>query len=518
MLPKSLGSVEPITIFNLQVNKKLLFLFSCSIIICIITAFKHEMWGDEAQAFLIARDSASFSDLFKNVRYEGHPSLWHLLIKLSIFFIPHFYVIQVLNVLAGIGIFTIIYFYSPFRLYQKFLIASSYFISYEWIIVSRCYAIGVFFLLLALVFNQRMQQESKYIFIAVALGLAINSSGHAMIVGVCLGAYLFLSEVRTKKSFLDLVQGKKLTGILILAISLGLYLLQTYPPADRFDQMKISPWSRIEKTAYSLKNLTKGYFFIQRAIKDQPVWQNDFVINKYSNQVIIAGKKGNDIFYLLAGIAVVVGVCFTLKRKAVFFFYVATNCTLFLAGYISPQGLNLRHFGFYFLTFIIAAWLDKKNSATNPLLNFILIPILFIQFVSALIMHVMDWKMPFSNAKMTAQFLTVNKLDTLKTFGHFWQTSPVIAYTGAKDVVMAESGTRVSFVKLDSNILSSMKNFPLNKQTLESAILNSDAEILLLTPNDTLTDFIAAKYKKLTAFDTPSLQWFEQYIIYKKAK
>ncbi|MEW6733270.1 MAG: hypothetical protein AB1489_18220, partial [Acidobacteriota bacterium] len=38
----------------------------------------HEMWGDELQAWLIARDSQSIPDLFHNLRYEGHPALWHI--------------------------------------------------------------------------------------------------------------------------------------------------------------------------------------------------------------------------------------------------------------------------------------------------------------------------------------------------------------------------------------------------------------------------------------------------------
>src|SRR5689334_1095494 len=42
----------------------------------------HGMWRDELQAWLIARDSASVGDLFFNLRYEGHPGLWHILLWL----------------------------------------------------------------------------------------------------------------------------------------------------------------------------------------------------------------------------------------------------------------------------------------------------------------------------------------------------------------------------------------------------------------------------------------------------
>ena len=45
-----------------------------------VTIFRHEMWSDELQAFLIARDSHSLADLLNNLHYEGHPALWHLLL------------------------------------------------------------------------------------------------------------------------------------------------------------------------------------------------------------------------------------------------------------------------------------------------------------------------------------------------------------------------------------------------------------------------------------------------------
>ena len=46
----------------------------------VIIALKHEPWFDEAQAWLIARDS-NLIDLFVTyLRYEGNPGLWHLLL------------------------------------------------------------------------------------------------------------------------------------------------------------------------------------------------------------------------------------------------------------------------------------------------------------------------------------------------------------------------------------------------------------------------------------------------------
>jgi hypothetical protein len=40
----------------------------------------HEMWRDEAEIWLIARDSGSLRELFRNMHTEGHPALWYLLV------------------------------------------------------------------------------------------------------------------------------------------------------------------------------------------------------------------------------------------------------------------------------------------------------------------------------------------------------------------------------------------------------------------------------------------------------
>ncbi len=57
-----------------------LSLLALYILLTVITMLAHEMWFDEIQAWLIARDSHDIVDLIHNLRYEGHPALWYLLL------------------------------------------------------------------------------------------------------------------------------------------------------------------------------------------------------------------------------------------------------------------------------------------------------------------------------------------------------------------------------------------------------------------------------------------------------
>jgi hypothetical protein len=46
-------------------------------VIALLGILSHEMWRDEHQAWLVARDANSLSQLLDNMNYEGNPALWH---------------------------------------------------------------------------------------------------------------------------------------------------------------------------------------------------------------------------------------------------------------------------------------------------------------------------------------------------------------------------------------------------------------------------------------------------------
>lgn len=50
-------------------------------IITFIITMHHENWRDEAQSFMIAQN-LSFVDIFKQLKYEGHPFVFYYLVKI----------------------------------------------------------------------------------------------------------------------------------------------------------------------------------------------------------------------------------------------------------------------------------------------------------------------------------------------------------------------------------------------------------------------------------------------------
>lgn len=113
-------------------------------------AFFHEPWRDEAQSWLLARDT-SLIELFGLAKYEGSFILWHVLImpfaKLGF---P--YEIQSLLAL-GIGTATayLVARFAPFSLVQKILLLGGYYFFYEYTVIARSYGLTIFFAVLMVV-------------------------------------------------------------------------------------------------------------------------------------------------------------------------------------------------------------------------------------------------------------------------------------------------------------------------------------------------------------------------------
>lgn len=154
-------------------NVAIIILF---IISAVYMAQFHELWADEAQSWLIARD-LSASEILSYIRYEGTPPLWVLTIKLFMYLgisYEKFYIIPIIFMSLGL-LFT----YSKYDIpwYIKILFPFTYFVFYQTTIVVRSYSL----LLLALsltfyYFPRRYQNPWKYwLSLTYLMGISLHA-------------------------------------------------------------------------------------------------------------------------------------------------------------------------------------------------------------------------------------------------------------------------------------------------------------------------------------------------------
>src|SRR5689334_3222651 len=76
---------DPSPGFNFNISGPLRFSLMVTggfFVIALIGMLTHEMWRDEHQAWLVARDANSLSGLLDNMNYEGNPALWQFFLFL----------------------------------------------------------------------------------------------------------------------------------------------------------------------------------------------------------------------------------------------------------------------------------------------------------------------------------------------------------------------------------------------------------------------------------------------------
>lgn len=121
-------------------------------IIAIVMCF-HEPWFDEAQSWLIARDSPIASIFSIRPHYEGHPPFWNLLLAIAAKnVIPYEFGIKGIQLICASLLGAWLIFKSPFKRTSSlvtFLIPFTYFACFQYGVTSRPYALLCLSLLVA---------------------------------------------------------------------------------------------------------------------------------------------------------------------------------------------------------------------------------------------------------------------------------------------------------------------------------------------------------------------------------
>lgn len=78
-------------------------------------ALSHVGWQDEWQAMLISVQSPDLAALLENLRYEGHPPLWYLLLRGVALFVPLQWVLAVTQTAIVLAMQALILWKSPFQ-------------------------------------------------------------------------------------------------------------------------------------------------------------------------------------------------------------------------------------------------------------------------------------------------------------------------------------------------------------------------------------------------------------------
>lgn len=379
-------------------TKKALFVTLVFFTISYFGVYFHELWMDESHHYLLGRDSTSFLDLFNKTRYDGHPILWNYLIHLLTRFTRTPFYMQLLHIcISSLTVFIFLK-KAPFKLWFKIGFVLSYFMLYEYTVISRNYNLGVLFLFLS--FTLYHKRKERFFTFCLFLALSCNTHSIFTIVTSTLLFSVFLEQFLENKKELLALYWK---GYLVFFIGIGTAFYQIIPPTDStfFNHIE---YSNLYETLKSLMSFFKALF---------PVV--DFTTIKYWNHFYFI--EHFKTLSLVIGILVwILPLLFFNTNKYVLFF-VYTTLIGFVVFEIITRRYGVRYNGLLFITLICSFWIlnSKKNKPflkTN-LSKFntkIIVFLMLLQSVSGVLAYSLDLKYTFNNGEKVATFIKEKKI------------------------------------------------------------------------------------------------------------
>lgn len=346
-----------------------------------IVGSHHEYWADETQAWLIARDTSIIELFTKILHSDGHPGLWHLVIKFFQFLglqIKYFYIIPIIFSSLGIAVFL---FKSDYPIYLKIFLPFTYFIFYQYTVVTRGYCLSFLLLcLLATIWDKKFEKINLFTILFIIL---INSEAYIYMFCGALYIYIIYEFIKRRKEF-------DYKTFMKIFINLGIILLS-------FLITMLYMWPQ------STSGVMPGIYFLS----------DSFLTNAIDT---------NALSKLLISCAIIIYFALiiykeNLKEFGKFVFFLSPVIIFFFLRY-----LNLWHLGLVLLMTIFIFWIQKRTNQKSIIIFLILICI--VQIPWSVATSVQDYKNSYCQAENVANLIKQYDYKNITIVGiDFWCNS-----------------------------------------------------------------------------------------------
>jgi len=480
-------------------------------IVSLVGMYHHELFLEEAQQLTIARNSSSIFDVYKNMLYEGHVTLWNSLL----FCIAHYIsarpvYMQLFHLLVINGTVFVFLRYAPFTLPVKALVIFGGYFLFVYSVVCRNYALGILLLFICCIL---MNNPPKNM-LRIGAVLVLMCFTHLFYVFAAIGifAYLLFYTIGKKELYRRFAV---LTSLFLFGVICA-FIESRRMPADSI--LHASPglsWLNGHNICYGIACIARGFITIP-PVHQQHFWDKQLI----QHLPTIANA-------ILGLLLFIVTILFLYNSKKAMLFYVPSIMLLTVFFVMSGVSGN-RYFGLYFIFFIVALWLAYYDGVTIlPTRNvgfvkkwtllICIYGLLINQLFTGVFMYCRDMKQPFSEAKNTVSYLRTNRLDKLPMLIDGYNAGPSLsAYLGGK----------VFYLDIDqfgSFCVWKDAYFPQQRRSLmdeitSSKYANSYKEFILVTNrNDKLNDSAAYSFNKLASFEGAIIEG-EDYYVYKAVR
>lgn len=439
------------------------------LVIAIFGMSKHELWLDEAQHWLLAKDSASMGEMFCNMRYDGHAPLWNVLLFFASRVTGSFVAMQALHLLFATGTVFLILRFAPFPLWIKLILPFTYFFGFEYVIISRNYAPAIFFILLVCI---HMRKESKQVLVVSLLsGIAVLFHSYAGFLLLPLLVYWYRGLRRQNVENSKFMLPGIIFGVMVI-VSAWISMV----PSDHFIFTLHSPVFAAEHFGSTLLLPFTGLMHFPEVTGDH--WWNTNLFLPESN---IGKAMIALVFWGLPAFVL-------RKNKPLFFVYLAGAIIISAGIFFNPLGASVRHSGMIAVLFLVCLWLGSERLSFGKADRVIVGLILMVQLGSWLTSWIFEWRKPFSQSENVATYVKANYPEMKVVVYPHWVGPAVSVYLGHR-VFYAEREREGTFTNWESyRFTASKEEFIgacrdyMREQKIDSMVLLVNATYSLYYP------------------------------------
>ncbi len=403
-----------------------LFILILFVALTTVISLKHEYWADEAQAWLVSRDLNIFNMITNYLHTEGHPLLFYSFIKLFQFCglnYTNYHFISILFSSLGVAI---LLFKSNLKWYLKILLPFTYFIFYQYTVITRGYCLILLLLsLIATIWDKKNEKSFLYTLLLILL---LSLESYTFLIAGSLFLLWIIEYIKDYKKN-KRHNSKLLICFGILFLSFLLTTIYIFPRSSDLATSSIISLSIADSFIYS-ETLNKAFSLLFNILIIT------FIIYLYL-------KKTN-------------------KQKILELLIICLPVYLFFRFYYS----NYWHAGIFFILFIFISWIH--NLSKEKVFNAFLLFTCLVQIFWSIKSSINDYKYIYAPGSEIKELVETYDYKQLKIYGNAYNT--VIINPFFKDNLYTDWYHNYSF-------------YYLNKKNPNIEINYDKEEILKLNPD-----------------------------------
>ncbi len=169
------------------------------LILFYIQLVHHQLWRDEINAWGLVTASPTFGALLSNVHYEAHPAFWYVLLYPGSKLTHAPWMMKLVEGFIGTAIYLVLALASPLRRAEQILLYCSYFVLFEYTVMSRMYSLMLLFALVYL--WSRLKHPDRLLLNGFLLGVLANTDLTGMILSGALLLEYWTDSLQSRRRF-----------------------------------------------------------------------------------------------------------------------------------------------------------------------------------------------------------------------------------------------------------------------------------------------------------------------------